>query len=268
MRYKILRTDQGSERFGKDEVIYILPRGAAPDQYLVIYPAGLELELKKLLISGSYSIRTYKGLTSEAVGKVKEILVGKAERRLERLKSRGTNMFAAGTVIAVFGLLNWFIPDPLPMIDELILTFGGAAVALAGFARRRRGIEEFERRGEIVAEDIDGIEVQEDPFLSHCAAAIRERGTLSEPGVEEESRWLVKYTDIDALITAGTVTDLELVRFFRLVKKMIPLETLTRGTRRRRDGLIQRLQNQYGFSRDAMAVYTALFHSFREDFSI
>ena len=95
MRYKILRTDQGSDRFGKDEVIYILPRGADPDQYLVIYPAGLEMELKKLLISGSYSIRTYKGLTSEAVGKVKEILVGKAEKRLERLKSRGTNMFAS-----------------------------------------------------------------------------------------------------------------------------------------------------------------------------
>ena len=274
MRYKILRMDQYREPFGREETIYIIPRGADPDQFLVIYPAKLEQELKKLIISGQYSIRAYEGLQAGAVEDIRESLLEKASAYLNRIRSRGANMFATGTVLAVFGLLNWFIPDPLPLVDEMILTFGGAAVALAGFARRMRGYEEFERRTEIVRADVLGIPEKEDPFLSHCAAAIRDRHRPGEGDlVEQESRWLVKYTDLDALITSGTVTKEELIPFFRLLKKLIPLETLSSKTwwgerqeRNRRKGLIRRLQYRYGFTTDALALYTALYKAWKEDY--
>jgi len=166
MKYRMLRIEHEDTGDSDDCVIYVMPAGSNPLENCIVYDERLEKELKSLLLTHPYSIALYSKAPVDTGKRIRDRLIGMAEKVLERMNNRGRSLFVLGVGIGVLGLINWVIPDPLPVIDEVVLTFGGAALALAGIILRRRVKEEYRNRGEIVKRDILRISVREDPLIS------------------------------------------------------------------------------------------------------
>jgi len=269
MKYRIMSNIDPSGCEKDRNALFIMPRGPEPSDFLIVYPKNLQKSIRNLLVHPHFEIRIFQGAYEEEIDNVKERLIDEVDKKLHRLISRGSNWFAAGIVIAVFGLINWIIPDPIPLVDEMIMTLGGAAAAVAGFNLRRRGSEEEKRKADIARCDINSAEPKVDPLLTWFYGALKAKSDPREEAeessgaddIEIESRWLTKYGDFELLSSQGTVQPEEVVCFFRVLKDVFPVRKFLRVRGR---SSIRKLQEKYGFTRDAVAVYSSLLEAGRE----
>ena len=121
--------------------IYVVPVSGDPLDYLVLYPRVRGSALVRSLARGGAEIRAFSGVTPEATERLSEWLEDAVRREEKRSESRTTTFVVGGVATAILGITNWFVPDPLPAVDELLLMLGGTALALLGW--RRKGREEL-----------------------------------------------------------------------------------------------------------------------------
>ncbi len=284
MKYKVMHLEKPGDRHGGKYTLYLLPKGPGTEDFIVVYPKGLERGIKKLIIEYPARIKGYTGLDPDAVEQVRDNFKEKTDIVLNRKKSRGSNLFTSGVIIGVFGLLNWFIPDPVPLVDELGLTLLGAALALYGVNLRRKGYEVSGRRAEIATRDICAMEYEDDPLLSRIFMSIQtrhdplRRGSLQEEGevdpIEAESLWLAQYGDMETLVSIEGYSRKELESFMRMLDELMSMGTLAaldRGNNRftlhRKIRKKRKLQRTIGLSRESIDVYLAFYRSI-EDFLV
>ena len=269
--YRPLRFDPAYRPFVTPECIWILPLSADPARYRVLCPSRMRPKLLDLAIQGKLELKQYPGCPAEAAAAVREQLIAVCRSRAEAAANRWNTLVVGGGGLAVLGLINWFVPDPLPLVDELLLTFGGAGLAYAGYTRRRRDLPALRDKAELAARALVSLRPIEDPLLGRIASAIRARtrpdsGDWTDPRLdplEAESAWLVVHLDLRSAREQGEVTEAQLRNLVRVVEDALPLRrlrTLSRrvherpADRRARKGLAK-VADHHGMSRDAVAVY-------------
>ena len=271
MRYRLIPPEGSANPI----TVFVVPVSGDPLDYLILYPRLRGSVLVGALARGQGALRAFSGVTPEAMERVSEHL-GEAVRREEkRTEGRTTSMVFSGIAIAALGLANWFVPDPLPAVDELVLTLGGAALAL--FGRRRKNREEliWADRAEAARATIRSLRAGEDGVLSRAFGSLRalENRDPHRDGrdaIENESRWLVDYVDALAAVQEGSATEEEIRELFRVLSRFIPFRTLRRlegrggAAIRRKRRILARLRDRHGLTANAVTVYCEFYRSARE----
>jgi hypothetical protein len=275
MSYRPMRFDPAYRPFVAPESIYILPLGEDPDAYRILSPSTLDRKLIEVALQGKLSIRTFEGWPLDAFLLVREQLAGRCAREAARYGSRLNQLVMAGGALAVLGLINWVLPDPIPLVDELLMTLGGAGLAYYGFSQRRKALPGLRVKVEAAERRLGALAPVQDPFLDRIHRAIRARssapGTQDRDGgrdpVEAESAWLVEHLDLDSILEVGATARADLRRLIQVLEGAFPLRrigVLERRLRRHpsdrhsRQAAL-RLAARLGMSRDALTVY-AEFH--------
>jgi hypothetical protein len=280
MSYHPMRFDPAYRPFVAPESIYILPLGEDPAAYRVLSPSTLDRKLIDVALQGRLSIRTFEGCPVDAFLLVREQLARRCARQAERYGSRLNQLAVAGGALAVLGLINWVLPDPIPLADEVLLTFGGAGLAYYGFSQRKKSLPGLRLKVEAAERQLEALAPVRDPFLDRIHRAIRARssppGALSAGGgqdpVEAESAWLVEHLDLDSTLQDGDAARADLRRLIEVLEAAFPLRrigVLERRLRRHPSDrysrrAAQHLARRAGMSRDAATVYAEFHRAARE----
>ncbi len=275
-----MRFDPEYRPFVAPKCIYIVPLSSDPSRYQVLIPTNLSKDLLDLLIQDRLVIRQFDRCPKEAVANVTAQLQQSCTQRPLRYSSRMNQLIVLGTVLFVLGIINWTFPDPLPLIDEILMIGGGAGVGIAGYVSRRKNLSLLQNKTSKAAHRLSEIECVDDPLLTRIHEAIRAK---SSPGsdrsgkelvdlFELESEWLVKYLDLQRLLDSNAVTIRDLSCLLDVLSNAFPLprflsmeqklrrDPTDRRARRARDNLAQRC----GLSGDAFTVYSEFYRLGRE----
>jgi hypothetical protein len=278
-----MRFDPDYRPFVAPKCIYIVPLSADPARYQVLTPARLTGGLADLLIQQRLMIYTFRGCPVEAVTSIRDQLRRTCELKPSRYSIRMNQLLVAGTVLVVLGIINFTLPDPLPLADEILMIGGGAGVGILGYRNRRKVLPLLNRKTAQAVNRIQSLDCSEDLLLSriHAAIAARDAGgrTTFEEGAEGttdpfevESRWLVEYLDLQQLIDSKAVTRRHLAALLEVLTDAFPLARFLSLERRLRknpgDGGARtardRLALRYGLSADALTVYAEFYRLARE----
>jgi hypothetical protein len=260
--------------------IYIIPLDGDPSRYQVLIPGRLTKNLLDLLIQDKLAIHRFDGCPAAAIGTIKAQLGRICARRPARYSIRMNQVLTAGTVLVVLGIINFTLPDPLPLADELLMVGGGAGLGLIAYRNRRKVLPLLQDKTEKALERIDGLECVNDILLTRIHEAIQARGTPAgdssgnkpvDPFVLE-SRWLVEYLDLQQLIDAQAVTKEHLESLLAVLSNAFPLKQFLSLERKLRkdpkNGRIRtsrdKLAARYGLSADAFTVYAEFYRLARE----
>jgi hypothetical protein len=184
-------------------------------------------------------------------------------------------MLVAGTALMVLGIINFTLPDPLPLADELLLIGAGAGLGFIGYRNRRKVLPLLQGKMERAVERLDNLEHPDDLLLTRIHEAIRARSAnIPEPSAEQlidtfelESRWLVEYLDLQQLIDSKVITLEHLDSLLQVLSDAFPLAkflSLERKLRRDpKDGRARiardRVAERHGLSADAFTVYAEFY---------
>ena len=266
MRYGIFRSRGVLPPWEQDIDIYIAPVAEKADRCQALTPLALRKGGEFTLMHQSFHIRTYEGCPGSAVEAVQDALASEFRGRAEKFSSRMRLFFSAGIAAAVLGLVNIFIPDPLPFLDEMVLIIGGGLVSSLGGSALKRQVGPYRNCIKNIIENIEGADIVPDPVLSTVYRAIRCRARPGEDDsgkdcaddIERESLWLVEHLNISALIRSEAVDRKRFISVMRILARSFRarlfLSPLLRKTRRYR-----RLLDKLGMDVHAAAVYEELF---------
>ncbi len=275
-----MRFDPEYRPFVAPKCIYIVPLSSDPSRYQVLIPAGLSKDLLDLLIQDKLVIRQFKRCPKEAAASVTAQLERSCTQGPPRYSSRMNQLIVLGTVLFVLGIINWTFPDPLPLIDEILMIGGGAGVGIAGYMARRKNLSLLQNKSSKAAQRLSDINCIDDPLLTRVQEAIRAK---SSPDYERsgkevvdlfelESEWLVKYLDLQRLLDSDAVTIQDLSCLLDVLSNAFPLprflsieqklrrDPSDRAVRKARDNLAQR----YSLSGDAFTVYSEFYRLGRQ----
>jgi len=275
-----MRFDPDYRPFVAPRRIYIIPLAREPSRYQVLIPSRLTKHLLDLLIQEKLVIHHFEGCQPEAIAGIKAQIARTCSQGPSHYSIRMNQILVAGTVLAVLGIINFTLPDPLPLADELLMLGGGAGIGFIGLRNRRKVRPLLRSKTERALEALDKLECAEDILLTRIHEAIRARGAAGDgPAAKEpvdpfelESRWLVEILDLQQLLDTDSVTIEHLESLLGVLTNAFPLyrfQSLERKlrtnpkdgrTRRARDELARR----YGLSADAFTVY-AEFHRLAQE---
>jgi hypothetical protein len=275
-----MRFDPDYRPFVAPKRIYIIPLDLEPSRYQVLIPDRLTKNLLNLLIQDKLAIHRFQGCPAEAIDTIKAQLGRICTRRPARYSIRTNQVLVAGTVLAVLGIINFTLPDPLPLADEILMVGGGCALGLIAYRNRRRVLPLLQDKTVKAFERLDGLEYGNDILLTRIYEAIRARSTPAgdssankpvDPFVLE-SRWLVEVLDLQQLIDAQAVTKEHLNSLLEVLSNAFPLKRFLSLERKLRkdpkNGRIRtsrdKLAARYALSADAFTVYAEFFRLARE----
>jgi hypothetical protein len=274
MSYRPMRFDPDYRPFVAPERIYVLPTSADPAQHRVLSPAGLDRKLVDAALQGKLSVHVFGGCPKETCRVVRGQLVRQCRRRAESYGTRLGRLAMAGAILAALGLINWVLPDPIPLADELLLTFGGAGLAYYAYTQRRKSLAGLRAKVEQAVQQLEALAPVPDPLLGRIYRAIRARssppggdGRSAANSVEAESAWLVEHLDLHSLVERGRVSRPDLQRLVGALEDSLPIGRVGALERRlRRQPLdrrarraVERLARRLDMSRDAITVYAEFY---------
>jgi len=248
--------------------IYVLPGSFEGSSFSIAYP---KYKVEDIL-AGRLVIRKFDGCSSDAILEIntelKERLKVKHLKYVERLNT----FFTAGIGLLILGIVNWIIPDPLPLVDELIFTVAGGITTWKAWNDRKVKLPVLEEQTYRYGYDNFKPDVETDIILTAIFKSIRCKIDPKEAGdvttgmdtIEIESLWMTKYLNIQDLVLSGNSDFGDLVRVFEsvlFVKKIIKLEKKiqSKRLRRRLKTLKQEIFSKTGINQDALAVYTEFY---------
>jgi hypothetical protein len=275
-----MRFDPEYRPFVAPKCIYIVPLSLDPSRYQVLIPANLSKNLLDLLIQDKLLIRQFHGCPQGAAATVTAQLQRSCSQGPPRYSTRMNQLIVLGAVLFVLGIINWTFPDPLPLIDEILMIGGGAGVGIAGYVSRRKNLSLLQSKTGKAVQRLSELECVDDPLLTRIHEAIR---TKSAPDYDRsgqevvdlfelESEWLVKYLDLQRLLDSEAVTIQDLSCLLDVLSNAFPLprflaaeqklrrDPADKKARRARDSLAQR----YGLSGDAFTVYSEFYRLGRQ----
>jgi len=275
-----MRFDPEYRPFVAPKCIYIVPLSLDASRYQVLIPTDLSKNLLDLLIQDKLVIRQFDRCPKEAAATVTAQLERCCTQGPSRYSSRMNQLIVVGSVMFILGIINCTFPDPLPLIDEILMIGGGAGLGIAGYVSRRKNLPLLQDKTGQAARRLGELECLDDPLLTRIHEAIRSKsapdydrcGKEAVDLFELESEWLVKYLDLQRLIDseAATVQDLgclldvlsnalPLPRFLAVEQKL-RRDPADRRARRVRDDLVER----HGLSADAFTVYSEFYRLGRQ----
>ena len=274
MQYKVRKSGKEAPLHG--DFFYAIPLSDDPEEYSLIYPELSAEGLVSLLLSGRLEIKTFAGCTADVLGDVKQTIEEKLKLFRERLKSKSTGFFTGGVILAVLGLLSFFVPDPIPLLDESFFVLLGGGFAFYGYQLRRKQLADFEEsiQGALAANE--ELEEEEDPLLSNIFQALRYSSEIdSNAGssdkelekIGEEAERLRALVDVENLARDRYVDKDELRLTLSVLqkvfpaKKMIKYQSKAETGDKKRKRLLGKLNEQFGLSSNAFDIYTELFSS-------
>ena len=272
MKYEILRPQNDASQ---GETVFVIPVSSQADQHTVLYPKGLE---RRLSPRGAVEIRHFAGCSLETQEWVEDSLETMFEEAKRKERRRSQNVFVASIGLAVLAAVSWAFPDPLPILDEMVLTLGAGVLAFLSCRRYRDAL----RRKAVLpdAAETGRLERREDPVLTRLFNALQGVGRTnwdeavhgdSRDLVELESEWLVRVLDVDEMVHSGEIDERDLRRTVSALARALPLKTLlflegrARHTRRLKR-LRESLRRRYKLSENALIVYSELYRCTREFF--
>ena len=263
------------------QTIYILPLSADPERYRVIYPEfrnrfgrrHLDTNLAERINQGKLLIRQFKSCTSAAAAAIKRNLGGTVKQRLLGQNLRANQLLVAGVVVFIVGIIDWTFPDPLPLVDEIILTGAGGLLAYLGYTQKKRYLPSAKEQVERALRDLDDLVISEDPLLSRIHDSL-EAGVEDEPGhdslagADQRADWLLKYVNVQELIRSGAATEDEVRQTMGALSDVFPLRKLAEA-----EGHVERWRRRIGaaaqkhtISEAVLSVYVEFFKSAQEHF--
>ena len=275
-----MRFDPDYRPFVAPKCIYIIPLSENPSQYQVLTPSRLSKSLLDLLFQDKLVIRRFADCPAEAIANIKAQLGRGCTQQPSRYSVRTNQLLVAGTLLAVLGIINFALPDPMPLADELLMLGGGAGIGIVAYRNRRKVLPLLRDKTERAVKRLDDLECPDDILLTRIHEAIRARSTTSgEAAAQEavdpfelESRWLVEYLDLQQLIDSKITTLEDLDSLLAVLSNAFPLSrflSLERKLRKNpKDGRARmardRMAERYGLSADAFTVYTEFYRLARE----
>jgi len=275
-----MRFDPDYRPFVAPKCIYIIPLSENPSQYQVLTPSRLSKSLLDLLLQDKLVIRRFADCPAEAIANIKAQLGRGCTQQPSRYSVRTNQLLVAGTLLVVLGIINFALPDPMPLADELLMLGGGAGIGIVAYRNRRKVLPLLRDKTERAVKRLDDLECPDDILLTRIHEAIRARSTTSgEAAAKEavdpfelESRWLVEYLDLQQLIDSKITTLEDLDSLLAVLSNAFPLSrflSLERKLRKNpKDGRARmardRMAERYGLSADAFTVYTEFYRLARE----
>jgi hypothetical protein len=279
-----MRFDPDYRPFIAPRRVYIIPLARESSRYQVLIPNRLTKNLPDLLIQEKLVIHRYEGCPPEAITGIKAQFGRSCARGPSRYSIRMNQMLVAGTVLVVLGIINFTLPDPLPLADEILMVGGGAGIGFIGLRNRRKILPLFRDKTEKALKGLDRLECVDDILLTRIHEAIRAIGAAGGEASDKEwvdpfeleSRWLVEILDLQKLLDNNSVTIEHLESLLNVLTNAFPLykfQSLERKlrnhpkdakTRTARD----RLAARYGLSADAFTVYAEFYRLTREILSV
>ena len=247
--------------------IYILPSSFEGSSYSIAYPNFKAEDI----LSRKIIIRTFDGCSPNALNeiedKVKEVLQKRQLKYIERLNT----LFTAGVGVFILGVINWIIPDPLPLVDELLFTIGGGITAWKAWSNRKVKLPVLIEQTYRYSYEGGRPEVETDSILSAIFKSIRCRTDPLAAGekiegldtIEIESLWMTRYLNLQDLLTSEELSTSNLEDLIRIIEKVFPVKALGKleskkqspKIRGRLQNIKQEVINKTGVSDDALAVY-------------
>ncbi len=282
MKYRIVMPEDSFIKGTESNIVYVIPVSSNCGEYRIIFPKRLLRGPGNLFSTADFIIKGFEGCSYEAVYIVQQKLKDLITAKLNLRKSKSESMFIYGIVITVIGIINWFTPDPLPFIDEIVLTLGGAAMAYWGSMKRTKEIPAIKDRTALRKQKIDELEIVEDYSISRIFKSICAK---SEPDsietddlnkidrIELEALWFVKYLNIPQMINSGETSLNEIREIVSMILEILPVKKLVKLERKKgflkniRLKRIMKKNTLYkGFSDDAVTVYCEFYKGVKECF--
>lgn len=247
--------------------VYLVPVSAQPEDCRLLVPRLTEQTMREIAGRGGLRVRHFPVTdeTREAAGRE----IGRLwAQSVAGYRSRRTTLFAAGLGLAALGLLSWFVPDPLLLVDEIAFVVAGALMAVTGgralFGPDFRALRSASSR----------LTWSADALLSRVHRALQAREKAAGD-VEAESAWLVEYADLGRPLASGEVAPATVRRTLAALSQFIPFERLlaleSRSGSRARAGLRKlrhRLEERHGLGEPALTVLCAFYRSAREHLAV
>jgi len=266
MKYNLIPTKKAKDPDLK--YIYILPASFESSSYSIAYP---DCQAEDILAQ-KICIRIFDGCSPGAIddieSKLKDVLKEKHQKYIGRLNT----LFTAGIGVFILGIINWVIPDPLPLVDELLFTVGGGIIAWKAWNDRKIKLPALTEQTYRYGYDNFKPEVEKDTILTTIYKSIRCKIDPQKAGdvtkgmdtIEIETLWMIKYLNIQDLVLSGNLDLGDLIRVLEsvlFVKKIIRLEKRYQSKRLRRRllNLKQEVISKTGINQDVLAVYTEFY---------
>ncbi len=278
MKYALMRFDGSLRQYQSPQTIYVVPVSSDDNSFRILYPVCMNRRKLKNILGSVITIKQFESCTAEAVIVVRDKLDEMLERGLEAYTTGLNSLVFGGIVVAVLGIIDFTFPDALPLADELLLTFGGAAMAVAGYLAKRGNLPAYRdkvRRKKAVISELEGVD---DPLISRIFNSIREKESpesemLREMDkIEAESQWFVKYINIEEMIEEGEISADQAREIMAGIQDIIPIRKIIKyekkthlnAARKKAKRLRDKAVEKTGISQDALTVYCEFYKSFQE----
>ncbi|MBN2532786.1 MAG: hypothetical protein JXB88_07845 [Spirochaetales bacterium] len=289
MKYRLLKSEKIPVPAGDNKIIYIIPLSSSHKQYAVIYPAIPAGQLLDDIFQERVGLHRFRGCPDNAVGKVKQALIDMIHSELKQSSAKQSSMWIIGIALIGFGVFDLFLPDPLILVDELLILAGGGWILASGLKLKKIHTVLKDKHDSIVKK-ITGLPVIEDNLCSGIFASIqaKDERLMKEfkenfsiesvkDRIEVETRWYVDYINIEELINTGQVLPFDVRNIMNGLDCIIPLKKIvyleekihnkmvkgenTARLSRKLKIIKNRANRDYGFSEDALTVYSEFYKS-------
>ncbi len=271
MKYNLIpsgNTDSSDTIF-----IYILPSSFEGSSYSIAYPDIKAEDIFK----GRIAIRIFDGCSSDAPKEIDAELKERLQKKHVKYSERLNSLFTAGIGVLILGIINWVIPDPLPLVDELLFTIGGGLTAWKAWNDRKLKLPALVEQTYRYGYEGGRPEVETDSILTAIFKSIRCRIDPSAAGelidaldnIEIESLWMTRYLNIQDLLTSkesnpSRLEDLiDVIERVLTVKEIVKLEkrTQSKRVRARLHRIKQETIRKTGIIYDILAVYCEFYRN-------
>jgi hypothetical protein len=240
MKYEII----GPRGKGRGQLtrktIYVLPVSPDSGEYLMLYPKIPDKEIRQALRGNELQIDGFAGMGPEVIDILKNKLKQSIWKYFERSIRKASNLFIGGVVVLVLGILNWALPDPLPLVDELAFSLTGIILLTLGQKRRGEALAENEDVSIIFDKRIMDIPIIKNPLLSNIYESIRIKdrpvegsGLKDTDLIEREAEWLLKYLDAEQMVKNGEATLSQVREIKGVIDSALPIRDLAAVERKR-----------------------------------
>jgi hypothetical protein len=180
VKYRSLAPGGPEEAGKKDLPILILPLSADPEIYSISYPEIDDETFLTVLLSGRVRILSFDPVPVDAVAQLRSLMSERLGSMSQKTANRFRAFFSGGIAVAVLGIINWTVPDPLPLIDEGILSIGGLAAVYYSLYFRKNKVPETEELLSKARELLTRIGAEPSPLLSYIYRTLMTRDSIEK----------------------------------------------------------------------------------------
>ena len=289
MKYKLLKSEKLPVAYTEKRIIYIIPLSSSHKNFAVIYPAIPAGSLLRSLLDDKVELHRFKGCPDIAIEKVKQALGDLIHKELKEASAKQSTMWVMGIVLIGLGVINFIFPDPIILLDEILIIAGGGWMLASGIKLKKIHTTLKNRKNDI-EKKINDLPVFEDPLCSGIFASIQAKDELIikefkedfsieslKDRIEVEARWYVDYINIEELISGKHIQKADVRNIMNGIDCIVPLKKIVYLEKNINKKMIknkntlklsQKLKNikkqiiqKCGFSDDALTVYSEFYKS-------